>query len=71
MPIPSESRVAGMLRGDLAAAREAWIAEASTDKEREERRKSEFLVYRDSAGKVADFQALRHTFITCLATGGV
>ncbi|GMV23996.1 MAG: hypothetical protein AMXMBFR58_00270 [Phycisphaerae bacterium] len=69
--IPSESRVAGMLRGDLAAAREAWIADATTDAEREERRKSEFLLYRDSAGKVADFQALRHTFITCLATGGV
>jgi len=69
--IPSESRVAGMLRGDLASAREAWISDAKTESEREERRKSEFLVYRDSAGKVADFQALRHTFITFLANGGV
>ena len=29
------------------------------------------LVYRNRAGLVADFHALRHTLITNLATGGV
>ncbi len=29
------------------------------------------IPYRDDAGRVADFHALRHTFITNLATGGV
>ncbi len=29
------------------------------------------MVYRDDAGRVADFHALRHTFITNLARGGV
>ena len=52
---------ARMLRSDLAAARAAWIADASTDAERAERAKSDFLVYRDTAGEVADFHSTRHT----------
>ncbi len=60
-----------MLRADLAAAREAWIIMAKTDTERRTRSESGFLVYRDDAGRVADFHALRHTFITNLARGGV
>ncbi len=62
---------ATMLRADLVAAREAWIDEAKTGTERRERSASGFLVYRDDTGRVADFHALWHTFITNLARGGV
>ena len=37
----------------------------------EEEALHDFLVYRDSAGRVIDFHALRHTFVTNLASGGV
>jgi len=39
--------------------------------DRAEREVSDFLRYRDSAGRVADFHALRHTFISNLVNGGV
>ncbi len=35
------------------------------------RRESDFLTYRDRNGRVADFHALRHTFITNLIAAGV
>jgi len=62
---------ARMIRKDLDAARAKWIAEAQTDRERGERERSDFLAYYDFAGRVADFHALRHTFITNLARAGV
>lgn len=59
-----------MIRRDLATARAAWIAE--TDREDAVRRAaSDFLTYRNSEGAVADFHALRHTFITNLVNAGV
>ena len=61
---------ARMLRKDLAAARTAWIEEAQTPQERERREQSDFLAYRDSANRVADFHALRHTFISLLVQSG-
>ena len=39
--------------------------------ERQEREQTSFLAYRDHAGSVADFHALRHTFISNLARSGV
>jgi hypothetical protein len=48
-----------------------WINELKEPKAREERTKSDFLLYRNHANEVADFHALRHTFITNLANGGV
>lgn len=39
--------------------------------ERERREETDTLVYRDQAGRVADFHALRHTFLTNLARAGV
>jgi len=42
-----------------------------SDHERKRRIESSFLAYRDSAGRVADFHALRHTFITRLAQSGI
>jgi integrase len=60
-----------LVQADLAAARDAWIEEAASEKERDEREKSSFLKYRDAAGHVADFHALRHTFISRLVRSGV
>ena len=69
--MPPSDRTARMLRQDLSCARREWIAEAIGDAERADREQSDFLSYRDSAGRVTDFHALRHTFITNLARGGV
>jgi integrase len=60
-----------MLKMDLKRARAAWIAEAPDGAERERREGSSFLAYRDEGGRVADFHALRHTFITRLVRAGV
>jgi integrase len=62
---------AEMLRKDLAWARSIWIGEAKTDAEQAMREKSSFLTYVNAEGRVADFHALRKTFITNLSRGGV
>jgi integrase len=67
--VPHKS--AAMLRADLQRARAAWIKETSDRAERRTRRQSSFLAVRDHAGRVVDFHALRHTFITRLARSGV
>ena len=54
----------------LEAARLAWIEKASTKEAKEERARSDFLEPKTEAG-VVDFHALRHSFITNLARGGV
>ncbi|CAN5431935.1 hypothetical protein BH11PLA2_BH11PLA2_12200 [soil metagenome] len=59
------------IRRDLDAARSKWIDEASNDRDRKDRAESDFLTYRDSAGRVADFHSLRHRFITELVKAGV
>ena len=51
--------------------RRAWINAAESSADRADREASVFLVYRDDANRVADFHALRHTFISNLAAGGV
>ena len=60
-----------MLQRDLKAAREIWLKEAPNKADRKEREKSDFLKETDSAGRVVDFHALRHGFITYLVTAGV
>ena len=62
---------AKMLRADLDAARAAWLKAAKTDVEREERAKSGFLTYHEQDGRIVDFHALRHAFITNLARAGI
>jgi hypothetical protein len=64
-------RTAEMIQTDLAAARKAWIKGAETKQEREARRTTTFLADIDGSGRVVDFHALRHTFITRLARSGV
>jgi integrase len=61
---------ARMLRKDLEAARQVWLAEATTDVERQRRNESDFLKYQDSAGRFADFHATRHTYISAIVAGG-
>ena len=61
-----------MIARDLAAARQAWIAEAGDDaEERKKREQSDYLAYRDAEGRTFDFHATRHTFISLLAKSGV
>jgi len=60
-----------MLKFDLQSARTFWLAEAEDEREREQREKSDFLLYKDSRGRFADFHALRHTFITNLVKANV
>jgi len=57
-------KAAKMMPQDLKAGREAWLNEAPSEKDRKEREKVSFLAYRDASGRVADFHALRHTYIS-------
>mgnify|MGYP001028752513 CR=1 FL=1 len=63
-------KTARMLRADLKAARAAWIAAAPSGAEREARERSDFLQYEDSSGRVADFHATRHTYVSAIVAGG-
>ena len=63
-------KTATMMREDLADARAWWLQEAEDAQERAKREGSDFLAYRDAAGLVADFHALRHTFGSMLAASG-
>jgi hypothetical protein len=60
-----------MIATDLAAARAVWIAEAGANStEQQKRERSSFLSYRDEEGRVFDFHATRHGYITMLAKSG-
>ena len=69
--MPQPSRVVKMFRADLDSAREAWLQDAGSNAEGQKRAETRFLSYCDGAGRVADFHALRHTFISNLAGAGV
>ena len=59
-----------MVRRDLTKARTAWLNEAGTSDERQNREESDFLEFETDDGR-ADFHSLRHTFITNLVSSGV
>jgi integrase len=61
---------ARMLRSDLAAARQAWLATAATAADRERMQATDFLLYSDRLGHVADFHSLRVLFISRVVAGG-
>ncbi len=67
--MPNRSNVVRMFRKDLQAARDAWINEAGNDEERKKREESDYLKYENGTG-VADFHALRHTFVTWIVQSG-
>ena len=61
---------ARMLRCDLAAARSAWLNNAASPADRERMEATDFLLYRDREGCVADFHALRVFYISEVVAGG-
>ena len=68
--MPSKHHTAQMLRRDLEHAREAWINAAPDEATKAKRRESEFLLAETPDG-VLDFHALRHSYGSNLARGGV
>ena len=71
-------KAAEMFRRDLDEARAIWLAEVEKIIDEHERQgelqrrtDSSFLKPENSSGETADFHALRHTFITMLASSGV
>ncbi len=66
-----ERKTSKMILFDLNSARNFWISEASSPDEIQKREESDFLKYKDSQGRFADFHCLRHTFITNLSLSGV
>jgi len=69
--MPPGYDVSDMLKADLADARVVWLNDASSPQERAKREGTSFLCYVDSAGRYADFHALRHTCGSLLAASGV
>ena len=70
--MPQETKLAAMLRSDLASAREAWLKEAKGDPQEYSRREeSDFLSPTNHDGETMDFHALRHTCGAWLAMTGV
>ncbi len=63
-------KAAAILRHDLNAARQRWLAEAVNASDARSQAESDFLMVEDHAGRVADFHALRTTYISCLTKGG-
>jgi site-specific recombinase XerD len=70
---PTESwRLHGaeMIRRDLARARQGWLQSFHDARQRAEMEESDFLSYRDSEGRYADFHALRHSYISMIGRSG-
>ena len=66
------TRAAEMFRRDLDKSRSIWLAEVEKiAEELQQRTDSSFLKPQNANGEIADFHALRHTFITMLASSGV
>ena len=69
--LPEDYEMAEMLRGDLDAARTAWLHEARRDPEEfANREQSDFLNAKNHDGDSLDFHALRHTCGGWLAMSG-
>lgn len=69
--MPSREMRARVVRADLAAARSAWLASAPDPQTQAEMLKADFLVYKDAAGRFADFHSFRHATGSFLAAAGV
>jgi len=61
---------ARMLRSDLTAARSAWLAAARSEAEKQEMQATDFLLYSDRQGHVADFHSLRVLYISRVVASG-
>lgn len=71
VPGGTERKTHKMMQRDLAAARTKWLEDDCTPEERGECEASDFLKYRDSSGRFADFHSCRHLFITSLERAGI
>jgi len=69
--MPRHTKLARMIRADLADARKSWIKESRKDPEEHGRREAtDFLAERNHDGEVFDFHSLRHTCGAWLAMTG-
>ena len=69
--MPPDTKLAKMIRADLADARQRWIKEARNDPDEHGRRgESDFLADQNHDGEVFDFHSLRHTCGAWLALTG-
>ena len=69
--MPGRTRLAAMLRKDLAQARHKWLQEAIDDPQQyAQREQSDFLVAASHEGEITDFHSLRHTCGSWLAMTG-
>ncbi len=69
--MPGRTYLARVVKADLDAAREAWLATAPDAKARAEMGASDFLAYQDTNGQFADFHSFRHMTGSFLAKAGV
>ena len=63
-------RTARMLRRTWRRPGGGGSTEARTDAERQQRERSDFLQYQNADGRLADFHATRHTYISGIVAGG-
>ena len=68
--LPVRTKVAAMLKADLAATRKAWLADAKDSEERLQRAQEDFLCDVNHDGEHLDFHSLRHTCGAWLALSG-
>ncbi len=59
--VPERAFAARVMRAALDAARKLWLDDAKTPKERTDRDESNFLRYKDDAGRHLDWHSMRHT----------
>lgn len=69
--MPTQSMRAKVMKRDLEAARAQWLNSADDPEAQEKMLQLDFLLYKDSAGRFADFHSLRHTTGSFLAAAGV
>ena len=69
--MPARNLWARVMRRDLEAARQRWLASAPDAATRLAWEATDFLRYRDAAGRYADFHSLRHVTGSLLAAANV
>lgn len=69
--MPSKQARPKVMKRDLESARSTWLESLQDPEVVKEMIKSDFLVYKDSQGRFADFHSLRHATGSFLAAAGV
>jgi integrase len=60
-----------LIARDLGAARASWVKAPAAYSEQVARKRSDFLAFKDAAGRYADLHALRHLYVSTLANANV